>query len=294
MISSPLVKELMVCNPIVCGLETTMREAIDIMESHGVGSVIVVEKFTRKPINIITHKDVISAIYHSMLENTIEELLRLLEKKELITITKDEPVIEAIRIFEEKGIEHLPVIDDDGILIGIITGSDILRGLPRFALIDPLTGLENRRIIEYLSRKLKKLNTRDMYVLFIDVDNFKQINDSYGHIVGDKVLKSLAEKVLSSVRTYDNVIRYGGEEIVVILYRVSKQEVLQIADRIREKIRSMKFEDFPEISLSVSIGVAPYTGDLVETIKLADMAMYEAKKQGKDKVVLLEDVSQNA
>ncbi len=281
----------MVCNPIVCGLDTTVREAINIMESHGVGSVIVVEKFTRKPINIITHKDVISAIYHSKLDSPIEELIEILEKDSLITIREDEPVIEAIRIFEEKGIEHLPVIDEDGILVGIITGTDILKGLPRFALIDPLTGLENRRVLDYLEQKLSRQNARDIYVLMIDIDDFKKINDTYGHIFGDKVLKKTAEAVLKVVRTYDNVIRFGGEEIVVILHRVGEREALDIANRIREKVQSLSFEEHPEVKVSVSIGIAPYRGSLMEAIHRADKAMYRAKSLGKNRVIVSEQPS---
>jgi diguanylate cyclase (GGDEF)-like protein len=281
------VKELMVCNPIICSPDTIVREAINIMEAHDIGSVIVVEKFTRKPVNIITHKDIISAIYHSKLDSTVEELLELLEKDSLITIHEDEPVIEAIRIFEEKGIEHLPVINAEGVLVGIITGTDILRGLPRFALIDPLTGLENRRVLDYLNQKLARQKVRDLYVLFIDIDDFKRINDTYGHVFGDKVLKAVAQEVLGSVRTYDNVIRYGGEEILVVLHRVSEKEALEIAHRIRDRIRRLRFEEHPEVKVTVSIGVAPYGSNLIETVKRADSAMYRAKREGKDRVVLL-------
>ncbi len=289
MTSSPLVKELMVCNPIVCGLDTKVREAIKIMEDHHIGSVIVVDKFSRRPLNIITHKDIISAIYHSMLDNTVEELIELLQKRELITIREDEPVIEALRIFEEKGIEHLPVVNSEGFLVGIITGTDILKGLPRFALIDPLTGLENRRVLDYLNHKLSVQKAREIYVLFVDIDNFKKVNDTYGHIFGDKVLKEVAQRILDSVRTYDNVIRYGGEEIVVVLHRVGEEDALKIAERIRENISSLSFEEHPEVKITASVGVAPYKESLFKTIELADKAMYLAKKRGKNRVEILRE-----
>ncbi len=277
----------MVCNPIICSPETKVREAIDIMENHRIGSVIVVDNFSRKPVNIITHKDIISAIYHSKLDSPVSELIELLEKMELITIQEDAPVIEAIRIFEEKGIEHLPVVNKDGTLVGIITGTDILKGLPRFALIDPLTGLENRRVLDYLNQKLSRQRADGVYVLFIDIDNFKQINDTYGHMFGDKVLKAVADVVLSSVRTSDNVIRFGGEEIVVVLHRVDEKTALEIAERIRAKIEEISFEDHPEVKISVSIGVAPYSESLTNSINSADKAMYLAKKEGKNRVVIL-------
>lgn len=277
----------MVCNPIICTPDTKVREAIDIMESHNIGSVIVVEKFTRKPVNIITHKDVISAIYHSKLDSSVEELIELLEKKELITITEDQPVVEAIRIFEERGIKHLPVVNAEGVLVGIITGTDILKALPRFAFIDPLTGLDSRRLLDYLNQKLIRRRARDLYVLFIDIDDFKKINDTYGHVFGDRVLKRVAEAILGIVRTYDNVIRFGGEEIVVILHRVGEENALSIAERIRKCVSSLKFKEHPEVKVSVSIGVAPYKNSLLETIERADKATYEAKKKGKNRVELL-------
>ncbi len=277
----------MVCNPIICSPETKVREAIDIMENHHIGSVIVVDNFSRKPVNIITHKDIISAIYHSKLDSPVSELIELLEKMDLITIREDAPVIEAIRIFEEKGIEHLPVVNNDGTLVGIITGTDILKGLPRFALIDPLTGLENRRVLDYLNQKLSRQRADGVYVLFIDIDNFKQINDTYGHMFGDKVLKAVADVVLNSVRTSDNVIRFGGEEIVVVLHRVDEKTALEIAERIRAKIEGISLEDHPEVKISVSVGVSPYSKSLLKTIEKADKAMYEAKQQGKNRVVIL-------
>ncbi len=286
--ASPPVKDLMVCNPIVCSMNNTVREAISMMESYEVGSVVIVDIYTRKPLNIITHKDVISAIYHGMLDSPISELIELLKKYHLYTIHEDKPVIEALKIFEEKGIEHLPVINDEGILVGIITGTDILKGLPRFAFIDPLTGLENRRFLDYLEAKLRLKKKGSAHVMMIDIDNFKVINDTYGHIFGDKVLKKVAETVVKNVRSYDNVIRYGGEEILVVLHRVDKDQALNIAERIREAVKTLTFEDHPEVKVSVSIGITPYKGNLYSSIDMADKAMYEAKRQGKDKVVYVE------
>jgi len=284
---SPLVKDFMVRDPVTCGLESTVREAISVMESRDISSVVIVDSSTGKPTNILTHRDIISAIYHSMLDSSIGELITLLRKDSLITIGENEPIIEAVRIFEEKGIEHLPVVDEGGRLVGIITGADVLKGLPKFAFIDPLTGLENRRFLDYLNSRLSMQKTRDLYVLMIDIDDFKKINDTYGHLVGDRVLKSIADCILKSVRTYDNVIRFGGEEMVVILHRIGERSALEIAQRIRKSVEALRFEKYPELRVTVSIGVAPFRGSLTETIKDADRAMYAAKKKGKNRVVIL-------
>ncbi len=284
---SPTVKDFMVRDPVTCGMDSTVREAISVMESHDISSVVVVDRSTQKPVNILTHRDIISAIYHGMLDSTVGELITLLRKDSLITIGEEEPIIEAVRIFEEKSIEHLPVVNAEGHLTGIVTGTDILRGLPKFAFIDPLTGLENRRFLDYIGSRLSVQKTRGLYVLMIDIDDFKRINDTFGHLVGDRVLKSIADTILKSVRTYDNVIRFGGEEIVVILHRIKERSALEIAQRIRRAVESLRFEKHPELRVTVSIGIAPFKESLIETIKRADAAMYEAKRRGKNRVVLL-------
>ncbi len=284
---SPLVRDFMIRTPVTCTLDNTVREAISLMEAHDISSVVVVENPQGKPVNILTHKDIISAIYHSMLDSSVKELIDLLKKENLITVKEESTIIEAIRVFEEKGIEHLPVVNDEGNLVGIITGTDILRGLPKFAFIDPLTGLENRRFLEYLSSRLHIQKIRDLYVLMIDIDDFKKVNDTFGHLVGDTVLKSIADSILKSVRTYDNVVRFGGEEIVVILHRIKERSALEIAQRIRKSVESLKFEKYPSLKVTVSIGISPFKISLTETIKNADKAMYKAKEEGKNKVVLL-------
>ncbi|RLJ69860.1 diguanylate cyclase (GGDEF)-like protein [Hydrogenivirga caldilitoris] len=285
----PLVKDLMVRNPIVCHPETSVRDAVSLMENHDVGSVIVVDKYTRRPVNIITHRDVISAVYHGKFDATVGELIELLEKKELYTIGEEATVIEAMRMFEEYRIKHLPVVDNEGFLVGIITGSDILKGLPRFAFIDPLTGLENRRFLDYLDSKLSRQQVKDIYVMVIDVDNFKEINDRFGHLFGDRVLREIAQVIASSVRTNDNLIRYGGEEFLAVLYRVGEEGALAIAERIRRNVENLKIEGHPEIKLTVSVGVAPYKVSLTDTIERADRAMYSAKRKGKNRVELFKE-----
>ncbi len=279
-----IVKDLMVRNPIVCDLDTKVMEALNLMKEYDVGSVIVLERGSRRPINIITHKDIISALYHSFLDRKVKELIELLEKDYLITIHQDAPVIEALRIFDEKGIEHLPVVDDEGMLVGILTGTDIMKNVPQFLFIDPLTGLENRRYLEFLESKLIRQCKYDFYILVIDLDNFKDINDTYGHLFGDKVLKEVARKIVSSVRSYDNVIRFGGEEFVALVYRVTREQAKFIAERIRKEIERITFREHPELRITASVGISPCKGNLMKSIEAADRAMYEAKKKGKNRV----------
>jgi diguanylate cyclase (GGDEF)-like protein len=120
----------------------------------------------------------------------------------------------------------------------------------------------------------------------VDIDNFKNINDTYGHVIGDRVLKNLAKILRKNVKITDEVIRYGGEEFLVIAYRCDFEEGKKLGERLRKKIEAIKFKDFPELKITVSIGIFIYEpgDDLLDAIQKADNAMYEAKRLGKNRV----------
>ncbi len=150
---------------------------------------------------------------------------------------------------------------------------------------DELTGAYNRRAFnEYLSANIGRAKRYHglFSILLLDIDNFKNINDSYGHDVGDLVLKALARVVKESVRQEDIVARWGGEEFTVLLPETGKDAALQLAERLREKI---SVNDFPEIGhVTVSIGLAEFQVDDTSDslVKRADIALYQAKDAGKN------------
>jgi diguanylate cyclase (GGDEF)-like protein len=129
-------------------------------------------------------------------------------------------------------------------------------------------------------------------MLIIDMDNFKAINDTYGHLAGDDVLKGVATILKDELRGYDVVGRFGGEEFVALLADVSPMDALDISDRILSRIRDLRValrepEDDPVRGLSASIGLAcyPHQGDKVEDLLyIADAALYTAKREGRDRV----------
>lgn len=155
------------------------------------------------------------------------------------------------------------------------------------SLHDPLTDLPNRR---YIIQQLKQLaiqasrHNRKLGVLFLDIDNFKDINDSYGHSVGDKLLKAVAQRVIYSLRPGDIVGRMAGDEFIIVLDDVAKVEDIQlVCNKILRSIEKIKIDDI-EISISVSIGISIYPDDsenIEELIKFADIAMYKSKEKGK-------------
>ena len=160
------------------------------------------------------------------------------------------------------------------------------------ALTDPLTGLYNQR---YLIRHLRGLLTaspeRDVAVLMLDVDHFKQVNDVYGHAAGDRALCGIAETLRASTRVFDSLARYGGEEFVVVMPGSSADEAVAAAERLRASVDAMVFAPQPGriCHLSVSIGVAcGGTGSETPESLLhnADIALYAAKRAGRNRVEL--------
>jgi two-component system cell cycle response regulator len=160
------------------------------------------------------------------------------------------------------------------------------------ALTDPLTGLYNQR---YLRRHLRGLldasPDREVAVLMLDVDHFKQVNDAYGHPTGDRALRAIADTLRGSTRVFDSLARYGGEEFVVVMPGSSPDEAVAAAERLRAAVEAMTFAPEPgrKCALSVSIGVA-CGGPGVETpealLRTADAALYAAKRAGRNRVEL--------
>jgi len=162
------------------------------------------------------------------------------------------------------------------------------------AFIDSLTGLYNSKYLEAaLDRELKRADRlmSPVTVLFMDLDNFKKINDTNDHLVGSRVLVEVGKILLKCVREVDTVIRYGGDEYVVILVDADYGVAMRVADRIRASIEQEHFiaEESLDIRITASLGVATYpihTRDKKELLKIADKAMYRAKDLSRNVVYL--------
>jgi two-component system cell cycle response regulator len=162
---------------------------------------------------------------------------------------------------------------------------------------DPLTGLWNHgEILCILSRQLSKAEREggDVSVIMADLDHFKKVNDTHGHMAGDVVLRLTARKMLSLVRDYDYVGRYGGEEFLIVLPGCDMECAAALAERLRLRMER-DCMDIPEgmIRVTVSLGVATYTGggryELNALVKSADIALYHAKEKGRNRVEIASD-----
>ena len=156
---------------------------------------------------------------------------------------------------------------------------------------DPLTSLYNRRYFEDEVNRRISLHTDDVFSVFmIDADHFKNVNDTYGHKVGDKVLMALASTAEKALRENDIVARYGGEEFVLYLSQTNAADAKVVADRLREAIANITvMSDAGEpIKFTVSIGISASTDsrDINELIKMSDDALYKAKEGGRNRCVV--------
>jgi len=157
------------------------------------------------------------------------------------------------------------------------------------ARTDTLTGVANRYGLETDGQEIFSRAEKDekpLGILMIDIDFFKMVNDTYGHAYGDQVLRTLASGIQQSLRTKDYLVRYGGEEFVILLPSTPTREALVVAERLREKIPLIEVSGrrtCPTVSIGVFSGV-PGTEDLLhEFIHRADLALYEAKKAGRNR-----------
>ncbi len=161
------------------------------------------------------------------------------------------------------------------------------------SMTDPLTQLHNRRyFLEHFESQFRQFHRYHVpaALLFIDIDNFKLLNDTYGHNVGDLVLVQLADNLRASVRTVDLVARLGGEEFVILLPQTTAERAQILAERLRAQVAAFQFGPTTEpLSMTVSIGISEFDAQMrsaQELLDRADQAMLEGKRRGKNRVVL--------
>jgi diguanylate cyclase (GGDEF)-like protein len=190
-------------------------------------------------------------------------------------------------------LQHLAAVVSVSLEISISKES-----LKTLGLIDPLTGVNNRRFFE--QRLIEEVSSviranAEISCLFIDIDHFKKVNDNYGHQAGDEILRGVAQIIRELVRSTDVVARYGGEEFIVLLSHKGRQKAAEIAERIRKTIEQRIFSDpqHGDIMVTTSIGInslntTEHEGDVKDVASLfvvrADRALYQAKNSGRNKI----------
>lgn len=223
------------------------------------------------------------------------EIVNTFEKK----LLQGEPKTAEFRIIHPNSeirwlrVEGTPVFDQNGnlrkvngVFVDITQSKRYEEKIYHMAHHDSLTGLPNRY---YLNEHLKELfldqTDKQLAILFIDLDRFKMINDTQGHSFGDVLLRNVAERLKSCLTKEDFIVRYGGDEFVIVLQNITKEKVSEKAELILQKFNESFFVNHMEIFTTPSIGISMYPkdgNDIEVLIKNADTAMYLAKEKGKN------------
>ena len=195
--------------------------------------------------------------------------------------------------FSQKSLEKLSVY---GPILSVAFNNAIThQQMQQLAALDALTGIYNRR---FGSNRIQEEFVRSirsgipMSLIMLDIDHFKSINDSYGHMIGDRAIVMITKSIKDAIREGDVMIRYGGEEFLCLLPGANQTDARQIAERIRILVKDtvVKNED-QEIHVTVSLGTTTYPNDdiqdIQQLIQMADTAMYNAKKSGRNRVVCM-------
>jgi len=206
--------------------------------------------------------------------------------------------LSSARRFSER---YLSLVDAVGRQAGVaIQNSRLYEEIQQLAATDPLTGLYNRRHFYTLAShefNMARRFNQSITAIMVDIDHFKRVNDTYGHLVGDIVLQNVANRCNESLRHSDILCRYGGEEFVILMTGTSLESALQIAERLRKRIADTPIEtEGKSISITVSLGVAalgPYMHPVSLTgldilINRADQALFTSKQNGRNRVTTWE------
>jgi diguanylate cyclase (GGDEF)-like protein len=203
-----------------------------------------------------------------------------------------------------------PMVDEDRKLAELVAAeaaaaiynARLYEQTQRLATTDALTNLPNHRFFrEALAMEIARANRLGygLGLLMIDVDNFKRVNDTFGHPVGDDVLRNIAQVLRSSLRQTDVAARYGGEEFAVVLPGLGPRGVRAVGEKVRRAVKALQplvTTGAPPFQISISIGgasAAPSQLNAVDLVRVADSALYQAKRRGRDAVCVAEDVPAN-
>lgn len=221
-------------------------------------------------------------------------LLKIIEMTKNLGMKKD------IQKLEDCGIEEIDILNDNFNTLAreldertkkLIESETKREHHEKMANTDALTKVYNRRFLEDFSNKYMKIVKREnttLSLLLIDIDRFKNINDTYGHDIGDIIIKNLVDRIKKVIRENDIIVRLGGDEFVVLLPNTNMQNARKVAKKLVVLINTINQLEKEELTFTTSIGISEYKKDdnnIDDLIKRADKALYEAKRLGRNRIV---------
>ena len=324
--ADPPISEFMNRQALSGDSNTPLRDVVQRMLDTGSSAFVVCEDAF--PIGVVTERNIVEILHDVMSGVAYEQLtVRSVMASPLQTLPETATMVEVIEMMGSRFFRQVPITDSESRLCGIVNmeelqaamnellsrrGKDLERAVQRrtaeleeanlrleeLSLRDGLTGLFNRRAMRERFSELHGLAARNgnpYSVILCDIDYFKALNDSLGHLEGDRVLRRVAENLSSAMRVSDSIYRYGGEEFLAILPETRAPGARQVAERMRRAIESLEIGHGSSAAspfVTLSFGVAetrvshPDSQETWEqTIDRADKLLYRAKSTGRNRVV---------
>lgn len=304
------IEQIMLKEVLKANKNDTIIHICELMDKHHLGGVVIVDK-DDFPIGIVTERDIIKAVV-AYKEKIFIITAGDIMSSPIITVNPEDDIEYAFIQLSLNRIRRIPVIKDNK-LIGIVSYRDISNALRKSfyklqekteslelkAITDPLTGLYNKTYINQNLKSIFSLSKRTnqpMAIIMIDIDHFKKINDIYGHLCGDEVLKKLSVILKEKTREVNIVGRYGGEEFIILGPISDHKSAFFAAERLRNIIENTSFycdENKEKFNITISAGIAVWNHKIKncrELLKLADDALYLAKRSGRNQVRMSDEL----
>lgn len=294
----------------------TMDQVLELMKDAPTDCVIVQDG--DKAVGIITSKDVLRFIDDAMC-HTVQVHSVMTAPLEVLSMRSS--ISEGLDFIKKRHYKRIVVVDDTGQIIGIVTQQDLIsrtylkwsqlvnehfeqfkelteilqqknEHLASLAMHDSLTQISNRHMFSELYEKelamLRRYNGK-LSLVMMDLDHFKRINDTYGHNIGDAILKEFSEVVLRSVREADLFARWGGEEFVLLLRETMCDQAYIVCEKIRQSVEKHRFAEGIQVTCSIGMTEINANDTLQSGIGRADDALYEAKRSGRNQTIRCEN-----
>lgn len=292
---------------------TSTIQAIRLMRDNNSDSIIMIND-EHKAIGIFTTKDFINLIN---LNASLQEPISKYMTKPVYTLSENSTISEAIDFIRDKHFKRIVVTNENDEITGILTQKELLRiiynkwidfikeegdriskmneellskanKLEEKASFDFLTKLYNRRkfnsFLEYEISKANRYKEQHLSLMLVDIDYFKNVNDTFGHLVGDNILQEVSKILTICSRDTDIVARWGGEEFVLMLPQTNIEQAYLVAQKLRATIEKHKFDDVKHITCSIGVSQFHKDEDKDTLFKRVDEALYKAKKSGRNRV----------
>ena len=292
---------------------TSTIQAIRLMKENNSDSIIIIDD-EHKALGIFTTKDFINLIH---LNADLHKPISCYMTKPVCTLSENSTISEAIDFIRDKHFKRIVVTNENNEITGILTQKELLRiiynkwidfikeegnriskineellskanKLEEKASFDFLTKLYNRRkfnsFLEYEISKANRYKEQHLSLLLVDIDYFKNVNDTFGHLVGDNILQEISKILTICSRDTDIVARWGGEEFILMLPQTTIEQAILVAEKLRATVEKHKFDDVKHITCSIGVAQFHRNEDKDTLFKRVDSALYKAKKTGRNKV----------